>query len=289
MAQKLEQGNVSTSADFVRFGMPYEEYPLAENVSACCITGGKFNCPQEANLDNCKPYMAQRCADKWDGRCEQYIEYLDREKDIFDFIDDVATRKYCKLREDSSCVVAEEPFYPINQTSPQIKRTIGNEVFKNKADSIDIGWYYKSSLSPVMMDKCKYVCDASKVEERDPVFNICGKYNLCKKNIVDMCFNPTASETKNENLRQICSKLNPKLQKEGFNYSPTGDASRPKPSFSIQKLVLLIVLLCVLIIAGVKYVYPEIQHYHYKQASVLSAGVLVVFGCLMYMILRHMK
>lgn len=210
-----EEKPLTTTDNYVLFGEPYKEYPARKDVADCCISGKFFNCPHETELGLCPIYMAQRCATKWDEKCDAYVADINNSQKIKSFIEEVARHKYCSLSSDSNCVEVEQPFDPTAQESPKIKITTGNEVYNTTQDGIDIGWYGKETLSPDLLGRCKFQCDASKVEESDPIFNLCGKFNGCRKNIVDMCMTAKSiSDIKNETLKEICLSISPELKEE---------------------------------------------------------------------------
>lgn len=244
------------SDDYSDFGKPY--YPIDKDPVDSCLPGSFLDAPKIADLGLCPSFMAQRCADNWDEKCDLYVKSIqDRVKEK-DFFRDVSSRKYCQLSPDSSCTKMCEPFDPIAQESVSVCKYVGSELLKDVNDSVDIGWYYPVNISPDYMGSCRQTCNKvnpASISEKDPVINSCLKYGYCNDILINIC---QLAENNNvsishSGLSTFCSNLPkpqevPKNNIEKLKYS-TSPIDDKKKSYTISIIVLILVILFFAVLA----------------------------------------
>lgn len=197
--------------NYVDFGKPYIDYPETKDQVDCCLPNNFLKCPQVINLEMCPTYMAQRCAEKWDEKCDIYSNSLS-DDEIKTFINKIAYKKYCRLSDSSNCSEKCEPFDPTAQQSVNVCSFIGNEVLIDSNQTVDIGVDKPVNVSPDYMGKCQQDCDKIKpqdIKEDDDVMNACLLYGFCDDIPDNICklAHSNGSTIKHGMLSQYCNKL----------------------------------------------------------------------------------
>ena len=175
----------------------------------CCIknihdTGFK--------LEKCPEYMAQRCARSWDEKCDIYLLQSDDKRNGNDFIDLVASKKYCRnvgANNDETCVeVHNNGFYTQEKetayTDPQNLLKVSND-FGNLRDFIVEG---KAEISPLRVGKCNKKCDILNLANfgnDDRVLNECLDRGSCQEVMMNLAENLTINniDIKNERMKKF--------------------------------------------------------------------------------------
>jgi hypothetical protein len=261
--------------EYGTFGKPYYITNQMTDPVDCCLPGNFLNCPKTTDLGLCPMYMAQRCASQWDDKCTLYANSIEDEQKSKDFFRDTISKKFCKLDANSECSTSCQPFDPISQQSPLVCSDIGNEVLKNKLDSMDIGWYKPVNVSPDYMGKCKKNCDIQLPEdipEDDVVINTCIRYGFCNDTLSNICsFSKSGGEFKNKNLGEFCKAMNsgdnrllnarsPFIARSELNSNPISSTTTPPPSLKkddnnwfSDKTVSLSIFLIIILVAYLIY------------------------------------
>ncbi len=144
----------------------------------CCLEGSNCN---GFDKGNCSEYMAQRCARNWDSKCDIYILQLDGSRDGNNFIRDVASKRYCRDKnnnKNSSCVTSCDENGSCS--------LVGDDSYKNPVKLYDISKNFGSlkddEISPLKASQCKQVCDIlnlSSFGDDDRVLNECLDRGSC--------------------------------------------------------------------------------------------------------------
>ena len=179
--------------EYSEFGKPYTNFPqeFSQDAADCCLPGNFLNCPQVSQLGLCPSYMAQRCSNNWDDKCTTYINSIDDNQKLKDFVRDLASKKYCQLAPTSTCTKMCQPFDPISQSSPQVCQYVGRETLKDSNANIDIGYYFPVNISPdYMSNSCIQTCNVvhpSEIKSDDVAINACLKYGFCNDILTNIC------------------------------------------------------------------------------------------------------
>jgi len=206
------------SNEYSEFGLPYKTYPYKTDPTDCCLSDTPWHCYETANIGMCPKFMSGRCADSWDEKCDLYINKLNDVVSIQKFLKGVASKKYCRLSDNSNCSLKCEPYDPMNQTSAMVCEYYGNETLVDKAADLDIGYYNKVNISPDYMGKCSLTCDKiAGITPDDKVINTCLSSGLCDEELNNICKVAQATNTtiNNTALQTYCNITLGK--KEGFN------------------------------------------------------------------------
>jgi hypothetical protein len=191
------------------FGKPFKGFRQEDPVDSC-MPDRFLDAPWNYNLGGCKQYMAQRCAEKWDNKCQIYVNNIDDVTVLKQFLESMANHRFCNLNEQSKCSVVCEPFNPINQTSPNVCNTMGVDPMVDISQSLDTGLYNPVKLSPVYMGGCMKKCDKiepSNIKEDDYSINYCLQFGFCGESLANICkvMDQKDETSKNSLLNQYCS------------------------------------------------------------------------------------
>lgn len=200
--------------EYSDYGLPDPSFAKSDPVNSC-LPGSFMDNPSVAELGLCPSFMAQRCAQKWDEKCDLYTNTIGDQVKLKNFIRDVTSRKYCQLSPDSNCSKMCQPFSPIDQTSPQVCSYVGSEVLKDANASIDIGWNYPVNISPDYMGICQQTCNLvnpSSIQADDKVINSCLKYGFCNDILINICKSAGNTQINHPGLASFCSVINPPVQ-----------------------------------------------------------------------------
>lgn len=175
----------------------------------CCIknihdTGFK--------LDKCPEYMAQRCARSWDEKCDIYLLQSDDKRNGNDFIDLVASKKYCRnvgANNDETCVeIYKDGIYTKEKetayTDPQNLLKVSDN-FGNLRDFIVDG---KAEITPLRAGKCGKKCDILNLVNfgnDDRVLNECLDRGSCQEVMMNLAENLVINniDIKNERMKKF--------------------------------------------------------------------------------------
>ncbi len=177
----------------------------------CCIknirdTGFK--------MEKCPEHMSQRCARNWDDKCDIYLLQLDDKREGNDFINLVASKKYCRSvssNNDETCVKSyNNGFYSQEDetayTDPQKLLSVSDN-FGNLRDFIVEG---KAEITPLKAGKCDKKCDILNLANfgnNDRVLNECLDRGSCQEVMMNLAENLTVNniDVKNERMKKFIS------------------------------------------------------------------------------------
>lgn len=159
-------------------------------------------------LENCPEYMAKKCAREWDSKCDIYITQLDSKNEGNEFINLVASKKYCRIigeNSNESCVETYSNGKYIQESPDSFKDpvkllNISNE-FKNLRDFVVEG---NNESSPLKVSKCGKKCDIlnlSNFGDDDRVLNECLDRGSCQEVMMNLAENLTINNINFENQR----------------------------------------------------------------------------------------
>ncbi len=173
----------------------------------CCIknihdTGFK--------LEKCPDYMSQRCARNWDDKCDIYMLQLDDKRDGNDFINLVASKKYCRsVGGNGTCVNSYKDGIYVEEnesayTNPQNLLSVSNN-FENLRDFVVEG---KAEITPLKAGKCDKKCDILNLANfgnDDRVLNECLDRGSCQEVMMNLAENLTINniDVKNERMKKF--------------------------------------------------------------------------------------
>lgn len=203
------------ASNYGQFGKPFKGFRQEDPVDAC-MPDRFLDAPWNYNLGNCKQFMAQRCSQKWDNKCQLYVNNIDDVTVLKQFLESMANHRFCNLSDKSNCGVVCEPFNPIAQTSPNVCNTMGVDAMVNASQSIDTGLYNPVKLSPVYMGGCMKTCDKiepSEIKEDDYSINYCLQFGFCGETLGNICkvADEKGQDLKNPLLKQYCElRIKPK-------------------------------------------------------------------------------
>lgn len=197
------------SSEYSTFGKPYSQYPQEDAVNAC-MPDRLLSAPWDLNTGYCDLWMPQRCANKWDQKCDIYFKNIRDYGDMTKFIEGVADYKYCNLSPDSSCTISCEPLDPIQQSSPSLCTVHGIDPMMDTSGSVDTGLYSPIKISPTYIGKCRKVCNKVKpsdIKSNDTAINNCLEHGICKQTLNNICTqaNKTKSKLQHPLLQKYCS------------------------------------------------------------------------------------
>lgn len=252
---------INNAREFATFGKPLTANNPETDPSSCCLPGSFLNCPLVADVGNCPSYMSEKCAKNWDSTCDLYLNSIDDNMVLKQFVRDTATKKFCRLSDDSNCKKVCQSFSPVtNDTQHQFCEDWGNETLKNSKDSIDIGYYTNVNVSPDYLGKCKKTCDVVKGEDiknDDVITNVCLRYGFCNDILTNVC--QLVGKSSNDGLNKYCNILDKPADKpavvekqksvklENIETPPKDD----KKEFFILFFLVLVVL-CFVLFTGKK-------------------------------------
>lgn len=161
-------------------------------------------------LQKCPQYMAQRCSRTWDDKCDIYLLQLDDKRDGDEFINLVASKKYCRTtKENESCVETYKDgvYFQEDETSytdPQKLLSVSNN-FENLKDFVVEG---KSEITPLKAGKCGKKCDILNLANfgnDDRVLNECLDRGSCQEVMMNLAENLTINniDVKNERMKKF--------------------------------------------------------------------------------------
>jgi hypothetical protein len=264
------------------FGKPFKGFRQEDPVDSC-MPDRFLDAPWNYNLGGCKQYMAQRCAENWDNKCQIYVNNIDDVTVLKQFIESMTNHRFCSLSDKSKCSVVCEPFNPINQTSPSVCNTMGVDPMVDISQSIDTGLYNPVKLSPVYMGGCMKKCDKIEpfnIKENDYSINYCLQFGFCGESLGNICkvMEEKGETSQNSLLNQYCSlrkskskkpvpqpsneeqvksqrnltKLKSEINKNlnDSNYSYSNDSY--SNNIGVFSVVIIIVLLCIFMINSKK-------------------------------------
>ena len=201
----------SKADEYSEFGKPYAAFKPIENIAECCLSGSPWHCWEQADLGMCPGYMSGKCAKEWDQTCDLYLQTLDDIDLTRDFLQQTASKKYCRLSDDSNCSIKCQPFNPINQESEQVCSYYGNETLIDGNQTMDIGYYTPVNLSPDYFGKCSLTCDVlDNLKDDDPVINNCLATGLCGEQVANICRVNKDKTLNNVYLQTYCDIINGK-------------------------------------------------------------------------------
>jgi len=150
----------------------------------------------------------------------------------------MANHRFCNLSDKSKCGIVCEPFNPIDQVSPKICKTMGDDPMVNAQQSIDTGLYNPVKLSPVYMGGCMKSCNKiqpSEIKSDDKAINYCLEFGFCGETLSNICkiANDNKQDIKHPLLKQYCSLKTPHLQN---NKSNQKSLKETKPQSSQEKM-----------------------------------------------------
>ena len=162
-------------------------------------------------LQKCPEHMAQRCARNWDDKCDIYILQLDDKREGNDFIDLVASKKYCRVtnNKDEACVKSYKDGTYVQEdetsyTDPQKLLSVSDN-FGNLRDFIVEG---KAEITPLKAGKCDKKCDILNLANfgnDDRVLNECLDRGSCQEVMMNLAENLTINniDIKNERMKKF--------------------------------------------------------------------------------------
>lgn len=161
-------------------------------------------------LEKCPVHMAQRCARDWDDKCDIYLLQLDDKRDGNDFINLVASKKYCRgTKENESCVSTYKDGIYVQEdessyTDPQKLLTFSNN-FENLSDFVVEG---KAEITPIKAGKCDKKCDILNLANfgnDDRVLNECLDRGSCQEVMMNLSENLIINniDVKNERMKKF--------------------------------------------------------------------------------------
>jgi len=163
-------------------------------------------------LEKCPEYMGQRCARNWDEKCDIYLLQSDDKRNGNDFIDLVASKKYCRnvgANNDETCVESySDGFYTQEKetvyTDPQNLLKVSDN-FGNLRDFIVEG---KAEISPLKAKKCGKKCDILNLANfgnDDRVLNECLDRGSCQEVMMNLAENLVINniDIKNERMKKF--------------------------------------------------------------------------------------
>jgi hypothetical protein len=163
-------------------------------------------------LEKCPGHMAQRCARNWDDKCDIYLLQLDVKRNGNNFVDLVASKKYCRNvggKDDEACVKSykDGTYYQEDETSytdPQKLLSVSDN-FGNLRDFIVEG---KAEITPLKAEKCDKKCDILNLANfgnDDRVLNECLDRGSCQEVMMNLAENLTINniDVKNERMKKF--------------------------------------------------------------------------------------
>ena len=185
---------------YYKFGTPVSLSKDDFDAADSCLSSTKyFKTDNVLRFDAtlCNNYMVQRCANKWDSKCDQFlIESNDTLKPkIIDglkpseFLEEVSRWKYCSLNKDdpnAKCVELCEPINPAAQISPTVCSIYGTEIYNNNSLLQDIAGDFPATAklqgySPVKIGNCPIKCNKiENIQENDKVIDLCLTTGRCQ-------------------------------------------------------------------------------------------------------------
>jgi hypothetical protein len=161
-------------------------------------------------LEKCPDHMAQRCARNWDDKCDIYLLQLDDKRDGNEFINLVASKKYCRgTKENENCVdrYKDGTYFQEDETSytdPQKLLSVSDD-FENLRDFIVEG---KAEITPLKAGKCGKKCDILNLANfgnDDRVLNECLDRGSCQEVMMNLAENLTINniDIKNERMKKF--------------------------------------------------------------------------------------
>ena len=161
-------------------------------------------------LEKCPDHMAQKCARNWDEKCDIYLLQLDDKRDGNDFINKVASKKYCRgTKENESCVDSYKNGTYVQEdetsyTDPQKLLSVSDN-FGNLRDFVVEG---KAEITPLKAGKCGKKCDILNLANfgnDDRVLNECLDRGSCQEVMMNLAENLTINniDIKNERMKKF--------------------------------------------------------------------------------------
>jgi len=162
-------------------------------------------------LEKCPEHMAQRCARNWDDKCDIYLLQLDDKREGNDFINLVASKKYCRVtnNKDEACVKSYKDGTYVQEdetsyTDPQKLLSVSDN-FGNLRDFIVEG---KTEITPLKAGKCDKKCDILNLANfgnDDRVLNECLDRGSCQEVMMNLAENLTINniDIKNERMKKF--------------------------------------------------------------------------------------
>ena len=162
-------------------------------------------------LEKCPEHMAQRCARNWDDKCDIYLLQLDDKREGNDFINLVASKKYCRgtNNKDEACVKSYKDGTYVQEdetsyTDPQKLLSVSDN-FGNLRDFIVEG---KAEITPLKAGKCDKKCDILNLANfgnDDRVLNECLDRGSCQEVMMNLAENLTINniDIKNERMKKF--------------------------------------------------------------------------------------
>jgi hypothetical protein len=162
-------------------------------------------------LEKCPEHMAQRCARNWDDKCDIYLLQLDDKREGNDFINLVASKKYCRVtnNKDEACVKSYKDGTYVQEdetsyTDPQKLLSVSDN-FGNLRDFIVEG---KAEITPLKAGKCDKKCDILNLANfgnDDRVLNECLDRGSCQEVMMNLAENLTINniDIKNERMKKF--------------------------------------------------------------------------------------
>jgi hypothetical protein len=157
-------------------------------------------------LEKCPEHMAQRCARNWDDKCDIYLLQLDDKREGNDFINLVASKKYCRgTKDNETCVKSyKDGIYSqedeTSYTNPQKLLSVSDN-FGNLRDFVVEG---KAEITPLKAGKCDKRCDIlnlANFENDDRVLNECLDRGSCQEVMMNLAENLTINNISINNER----------------------------------------------------------------------------------------
>uniref|UniRef100_A0A6C0I6H0 Transmembrane protein n=1 Tax=viral metagenome TaxID=1070528 RepID=A0A6C0I6H0_9ZZZZ len=258
--------NIKMASNYGQFGKPYKGFRQEDPVDAC-MPDRFLDAPWNYNLGNCKQFMAQRCSENWDNKCQVYVNNIDDVTELKQFFESMANHRFCNLNDQSKCGVVCEPFNPISQTSPKVCNTMGVDAMVNASQAIDTGLYNPVKLSPVYMGGCMKKCDKiqpSEIKEDDYSINYCLQFGFCGETLGNICkiADGNGETIQNSLLQQYCNlKKNPKsplqrslnpekksLKSSQVDIEPIKTNNTYTNNIGVISVIVVVVLLCMFIL-----------------------------------------
>ena len=226
------------ASNYGQFGKPYKGFIQDDPVDAC-MPDRFLDAPWNYNLGNCKQFMAQRCSQNWDNKCQLYVNNIDDVTVLKQFFESMANHKFCSLNEKSNCGLVCEPFNPIDQSSPNVCNTMGVDAMVDISQSIDTGMYNPVKQSPVYMGGCMKKCDKiqpSDIKEDDYSINYCLQFGFCGETLGNICkvADEKGQTVNNSLLKQYCDIR--KQSKNGKNPPQIQPQPQPKQPSNKKKV-----------------------------------------------------
>ena len=111
----------------------YSEFgkPIVQDMSDpadVCLPGAFLDKYQMVQLERCPLLMSQRCAENFDEKCELYFQSLENQNEVNDFLNDTLRKRFCRLKDGSSCKMMCKAFDPLAETSIDICRPVSYKV-----------------------------------------------------------------------------------------------------------------------------------------------------------------